>query len=293
MNDAPAPEVLQEPIKAPDFVPGVFEDMPSEHYHAVDALSSTGAKTIVNRSLNHYRWQRLNPTKPTPAMQLGTLTHTAILEPDLLDTQILIRPELDARTKAGKELLAALQAQAAAENRILVTQEDADRVRHMRDAVWRHPGALRLLEGSRRELSIFWRDASTDAPCKARFDVLKPVDDNFICADVKTCEDASPAAFGRTIASYDYHLSAAMYFSGAEHVWNKTPLAWAWIAVEKTAPYGVAVYVAQPDQMLAGNRKFNRAVLLYAEARRTGYWGSYPLTLEPAVMPQWALREPF
>lgn len=294
MNDAPSTAVLEQPIAAPEFVPGMFEDMDAETYHKIDALSSTGAKTIVNRSLWHYKYERENPKAPTEAMKIGTLTHTAILEPDKLDGQVLVKPDgINARTNAGKAMIEALEAQAFAESRIIVTQDRLDSIKRMRDAVWRHPGALRLLEGSRRELSLFWRDASTDAPCKCRFDVCKDVDDNWLCADVKTCEDASPAAFGRTIAQYDYHLSAAMYFSGAEHVWGKTPLAWAWIAAEKEPPHGVAVYVAQPDQLLAGNRKFNRAVLMYAEARRTGYWGSYPLTIEPAQMPQWALREPF
>lgn len=299
MNDTPPLDLLvqAEPAPAPappPFVPGVFADMPNDTYHAIDCLSSSGAKTIVNRSLAHYRYERENPREPTDAMRLGTVTHTAILEPDKLDALVLIRPdEIDARTKDGKAALAALNAQAAAEKRMLVKQSDYDRVLRMRDAVHRHPGAQRLLAGAQREVSYFWNDASTQAPLKCRPDILQRFGDDLGLSDIKTCSDASPAGFGRQIAAFDYHLSASFYFSGMEHVEHRTPLFFAFIAVESEAPHGVGVYTLTPDALLAGARKANRAIVAYAEARRTGYWRSYSTLIEPAQLPAWALREPF
>src|ERR1017187_1777537 len=62
---------------------GFVERMPFEEYLAVDALSGSSLMPM-RRSPLTFVWNRDNPQAPTDAMKLGTVIHTAILEPPLL-----------------------------------------------------------------------------------------------------------------------------------------------------------------------------------------------------------------
>ena len=49
-------------------------------YHASSALSASGAKTIAMKSLAHFKYGEV---KESPALDLGSATHTLILEPHM------------------------------------------------------------------------------------------------------------------------------------------------------------------------------------------------------------------
>jgi hypothetical protein len=91
-----------------------IETMENTEYHAHPALSASGLR-VLKRSPLHY-WDRyINPdrvtTEPTEAMQLGTLIHCAVLEPDQFDVRYIAVPEgIDKRTKEGKQVWADLLA---------------------------------------------------------------------------------------------------------------------------------------------------------------------------------------
>ena len=52
--------------------------------------------------------------------------------------------------------------------------DDYDEALLIRDAVHADPVARVLLEGARRELSIFWTDEETGVECRARLDAPAP-----------------------------------------------------------------------------------------------------------------------
>lgn len=272
--DKPAP---------PSFVAGVFTDMPAEAYFAIEAMSQSGAKEML-RSPLHFRFQRDNPTKPTPAMQFGTAVHTGILEPEKFDAAVVAIPACDRRTKDGKATFAAFMATAV--GKIALPQADFDRCRRTIDAVHRHPAARRLLEGGERELSLFWIDAKYRVPCKCRLDLR-----NFGgIVDVKTTQDASRDGWGCTVASYGYHIQGGHYFSGCEHVFDATPEFFVHIAVESEAPHGVACYELQGDSILAGGAAMNLALERYRDSLASGYFAGYPDTINAIRLPRWAAR---
>lgn len=266
----------------------VVHDMPDREYHAVEAISVSGGKQIL-KSARHYRYWKDNPQEPTDAMLLGTATHLSILEPDRFETAIMVRPaDLDGRTKLGKETLALMRMEAEKSGKIIITQEQRDDCMRMRDSVHAHAGARKLLsEGSRFEVSLFWRDAGFDVPCKARPDVLR-TDGGIV--DLKTAQDASENGFGRAIANFLYHMQAAHYISGCEHLFDATPPFFAFIAVENTAPFCCATYVMRPEQIVAGRVKMDLALSRYKIATERNEWPGYSDLIEEARMPEWALR---
>lgn len=282
MNAVLAP--VEQPIPADQvFTSGIREDLSNADYHAIDALSASGIKRILQSPL-HYRFDRDHPNGQTEAMMLGTAVHAAVLEPASYDAVIM--PDFNRRTNQGKADHAAfLDANAG---RIILTEEQAAKVEGMVGAIKRHPIHDELIaSGGRPELSLQWNDArhGEAVPCKCRFDWLR---DDGIALDIKTCQDASPEGFSRAVSTFKYHYQAAWYGNGHEHVFNRSLQAFLFIAVESVAPYGCAVYVLQPNAVRFGADQCERAMLLYAQARKSGYWRSYPETVQPILLPRWA-----
>lgn len=259
--------------------PGLSND----DYHKLPAVSPSRLKLLA-RSPLHYFDQYLASDRevqePTPAMLVGTALHTAVLEPELWDDTVAVPPHtFDRRTKVGRELAAEFEERAA--GRIVLTPDDADRVRRMADAVRSHPAARFLLElPGRREASYTWKDPATGLECKARPDWHS--DDRRLVVDVKTTADASREAFAKSIAGFDYHVQAA---------WNQGALQadqFLTIAIESKRPYAVAVYPASGALIAAGQRRIEAAMTLLAECQSTGVWPGYgDLVQEPIDLPGW------
>lgn len=259
------------------------EGLTNEAYHALPAVSPSRLKVLA-RSPLHYYDQWVAPDRevrqPTAAMQLGTALHTAVLEPELWDATVAVLPQaFDRRTKVGRELAAAFEAEA--EGRIVLTPEDAAQVRAMADAVRSHPASRFLLDlAGRREASYTWTDQGTGIACKCRPDWHSM--DRRIVVDVKTTRDASRAEFSRSIAGFDYHLQAAWNLRALEAETFLT------IAVESARPFAVAVYPASGAMIAAGERRIRAALELLAECERTGQWPGYgDLVGEPIELPAW------
>lgn len=275
--NAETPALLAPPLDG--FIPALA----AERYHAHEAMSASGAKKIL-RSPAHYRLMRTKPSPPTAAMEFGTVVHCGVLEPDLLSSVVCIAPDVNKRTNAGKAEFAAFQEANA--GRIVMSLDDYDRAMRCVDAVRAHPGAAKLLVGAEVEGSLFWRDARFDVPCKVRYDARN----HGGLVDLKTTEDASPDEFARTIVNFKYHVQGAHYVSGAEHVLNESPKFFAFIAVEKEEPHGVACYALPGNAILAGAYLMNKALERYQQALAAGAWAGYPDTIESIQLPRYALR---
>lgn len=266
----------------PRFVPGVFNNMPAETYHAIEALSASGSKKMI-RSPMHYKLMRDAPAAPTDAMQFGTACHDGILEPESFASRVVCAPEVNKRTNAGKDALAAFEA--ANVGKIALSPSEFNRCRRCVDAVLAHPAARALLDGAIIESSLFWFDAKYGIPCKSRIDIRN----HGGIADLKTTQDASPEAFGRSAASLLYHVQAAFNNAGHEHLLDSSMAFFAFICVESEPPHAVACYSLPGNAVMAGARLCNIAAERYAEALKTGRWRGYPETIDRLPFPKWAL----
>ncbi len=274
MNDAAAP---------PPFVPGSFPDMPADTYHAIEAMSSGGIKKMV-RSPGHYRVMRTTTKPSTPDQQFGTSVHCAVLEPVRFPELVALTPPVNKRTIAGREAWAL--ALSLNPGRILLDPDDYERVIGCAAAIRAHPAASYLLDGATCETSLFWNDGKYGVPCKARPDVMN----HRGMVDVKTIDDASPDAFARRVASNLWHVQAAHYISGSEHVLAASPDFYAFVAVEVDPPHFVAVYELPTPAILAGMHQANIALERYQRALANGTWDGYPATMERLPFPRYALR---
>lgn len=252
-------------------------------YHAHPAISKSHLDKVAKSPAHywaHYLDPLRQPQEPTQAMILGTALHTAVLEPHLWQEQFAVPPQaFDRRTKVGKELAAAFEAEA--QGKTVLSPDDAERIQRMAAAVHQHPASSFLLElPGVREASYFWTDEATGLECKCRPDWHSL--DRRLLVDVKTTEDASPRGFAMSCAKFRYHVQAHWYqrpFLEAEQ--------FLFIAVEKQPPYLVAVYAATPAMVAAGARAAERDLQLLAQCRAADRWPGYSDEIQPLDLPAW------
>lgn len=264
--------------------------MTNDEYHSARGYSSSHIKTVIDQSLLHFWHEYENPDRepeePKDDFDVGTAIHTAVLEPDLLESTIVKAPPFNLRTKEGKTL----RAEFAEEHKgkVILVPDQYDAVLKVRDRVQFHPVASGLLTGGRSEQSFFTIDPETGELIKCRPDYLQA--SGFAMIDVKSTKDASPRAFAKDCANYHYDISVPWYFDVLKELYGETPQHFIFLAVEKEPPYAIGLYFQQPEDIqrarIAARYHFMRIV----EAKRTNHWPDYGHDVQPLIMPVWAKR---
>ena len=252
--------------------------MPAEQYHATRALSKSGLDQF-RKSPAHFRaWQDgLTKNESSPALEFGTAAHMAVLEPHLF-IQKYTKFSGDKRTKEGK-----LDWQNIIySGKTPLSEDQWECVNGVAAAVHAHPGAAKLIDAikpERFEVSAF--DNWMGTKVKARIDGLG--DDHII--DLKTTQDASPAAFAKSCAQFRYHVQAAWYQTITKV--NR----FVFIAVEKEAPYGVACYELDQQAIDLGVSIIEEQLRTFNECQALNSWPCYSYQIETLSLPAWAARQ--
>ncbi len=253
-------------------------------YQAREDLSVSMLKELA-KSPMHLRYRMSHLQEPTPAMQIGTVFHAAVLEPDSLSDIVAVAPEVDRRTKDGKTLWA--QFEREAHGKIILKQAEYDQIDEMVMALMAHDEASRLIRmNGLTEVSCFWADYRGFG-CKCRPDRITP---DGIVLDLKSTEDASPDGFARACAQYKYHWQAAWYLDGLTAASGYQHDDFRLIAVEKKPPYGVGAYQMPRVYIDIAREQIAPLLDLYKRCREEDSWPGYSNKTEVLQMPVWALR---
>ena len=274
---------------APTGATGIFAGISNEAYHAGPGISKSGLDRLAKSPL-HYWDSYINPhatrRTETPAMMFGTAVHTAVLEPDTFNSRYYIMPKVDGRTTAGKQAKAAADDAASSGGLIVIDEAMHRNVMAVANSVRQHPTLGDMLNIGVPELSVYWIDQETGILCRCRPDWLNAG----LILDVKTTEDASPAAFERSSYSWRYHVQAAFYVDGL-HANNVDTAFFTFAAVEKSSPYACSAFMASSDMIVAGRAEYRRLLRIYAKCVGANVWPGYddgPITLD---LPAWATRD--
>ena len=255
-------------------------------YHKAEGISASGLK-LLSRSPAHYKY---SVREETSAMKKGTAVHCAVFEPERFKNEYIIAPDIDKRTKAGKEAYAELEMS----GKIVLSSDEYSDVTDMAEAVRMDEVAGQLVTGGIAERSIFWDtnvmldEVPVTARCKARPDYIKKVDGRYNIIDLKTAEDARPSVFTRAAYDYGYHLQAAHYHAGCTSALDSPVGVFAFVVVEKKPPYAVMVYVASQDFMNLGRESNGRLINLYARCKAKNEWPAYETGVQELGVPAWA-----
>lgn len=262
---------------------GIHTEIPADAYHGWTDLMSNSLLSHLKRSPAHYVYARDNPPEPTAAMRLGQIIHRAILEPQLYFDTAAVAPKVDKRTKAGKEAWAAFEEESA--GMLVVSEEENLLCVSMHEAIMVTPTARLLIDRPGRiELTALW-EHDLGVRCRNRFD--KVLDDGNLIVDLKTCVDASPAEFKRSVARYGYYRQAAFYIDGFTEAAGKTPAGFVFLAVEKAPPYGVGLYCLNESGIDAGRIEYERLLADYANCKANDVWPCYPDAVQTLELPAW------
>lgn len=264
-------------------------EMTNEEYHSAPGYSKSHLDKIADcpaEYWHHYVNPEREPVAPTDAMVQGTVIHSAILEPDLFESQYLVLPDLNLRTNAGRAERDAIVA--ANPGRTIITVDQRDVAKAVRDAVHRHPVASKLLRQGRAEQSFFAIDPETGELVKCRTDWFN--EGAGMIVDVKSTDDASPSGFGKSCANFRYFLQPPWYQDVLKAAYGEAPPWWVFLAVEKKPPYKIGLYFPQPDDIELGRRVARRDFLRILECKRTGDWPDYATEVRPMELPGWFKR---
>lgn len=238
--------------------PGTYDMTNAEYHQQTDWLSSSYLKSLLPELYKQGGSQ--------DAFLFGSLFHTAVLEPELLDDfpaengLAILDPKVigikadgkpsdsPTATKAWKD---AVMAEVAAGRQVLTTVEwkaMLDRADSMANAVREHDVAADLLYGidGAIEESVFV-DVD-DVPCRARFDKRIPS----VIVDLKSTSSKPGAdSLNRSVADCGYDLSAAHYLAVAEAA-GLDVQTFALVFVDKSEDHRVTVCDIADDWLARG-----------------------------------------
>jgi hypothetical protein len=260
----------------------IVRDLPIKIYHASDAISHSGIVQLL-KSPEHYKNYKEGIVEPTPAMEFGSACHSFILEPELFAEEYVLAPKFDKRTKEGKEAAAKWDEENV--GKIPLAAEQIDALAAMRVSVFNHTGTAKILSAGEAETSLFWTDEYTGLQCRIRPDWMF---DRGI-ADLKSCITASKDGFSKAVANLGYDVQAAFYIDGMKAVTGKT-VNFYFIAVEKSAPFSTACYMASQEMVEVGRAKYRGALELLKWCQENSRFPGYQPSgeIESIDLPRWA-----
>lgn len=216
-----------------------------------------------------------NPITDTKPLRLGRALHVEVLQPEETSRLLVVEPEFNKRTKAGKQDHLRWRAQLAP-GAIVLKPEELQTVRLMARALRDDSVAGPLLSRDGwRELPLRWIDAATGLPCKVMLDLAFETAsrDRVRVLDLKSSEDPSDDAWPRSVATFGYHRQDAMYRGAAERFFGR-PVDFVFIVVRNKHPFEVAVYDLEEQDVELGRRQIRALLDRLARHIKTGDWSA-------------------
>lgn len=274
-----------KPAAAPDAIGSESE---ADYFRRVLGEASKSGLDVFARSPAHYfAWCAGEDAPPTPAMEFGKAFHAYVLESRSFADRYAVAPDFgDGRTNAAKAAKAEFLTEHA--GKALVRAEDMERIIRMADALAAHPLAKNLIIGGESEVTLRWTDPATGLRCKSRSDFYVP--ELSIAMDLKSTDDANPAAFARSCAKYRYHVQDAFYSDGYAAI-GRPIERFLFVAVEKDAPHAVSVCLVDDAARDRANDLVRREMERLAECVAANTWPAYGDGINTLALPAWAFHD--
>lgn len=181
------------------------------------------------------------------ALSIGDAVHKGILEPEKFETMVKVwdksewpEPDKTLRTKANKDWMYNFKEQ----NKGMCILEDKEflQVKGMIESILSKPKSKELLSDAEYEQISLAK--INGIPVKSKGDIVK-TDGEWII-DIKTSSDIRLDAFKESCEKYGYYRQAGMYTKMFK------AQRFAFLVVEKKAPYRVAFYEVSQDKLNEG-----------------------------------------
>ena len=235
-------------------------------YDGIQALNYSGSKELL-KSPAHYQAYLNQEREETKALRIGSLIHCAVLQPEALNEKFITAPEVDRRTKEGKETYAAFQSSLKPGMTVVSAEESAEC--HIIASRARHTLERLGVEFDQTEFMFTTDYNGVQLKC-----AIDGVAGDYLW-DLKTTEDASPAGILKSIRAYRYNLQAYFYRLCFETAFERRLLGFRFLFIEKTPPFASAVVEIGPELMSYAVSDFEKALQAYRECTTLGEWPAY------------------
>lgn len=253
----------------------------SVYLAAKDYDSGSDFKNALH-SPRHYAFNKANISESTPSMNLGTMVHTMILEPETFSDKYFVFkksmypfPDRSPLLKENKEAKEQAENQVISAGGMLVTEELFDQAVGMGTSIMANPEAYKMFKVcDHREESIYVKLRINGVVRKIR---IRPdaYGETFYIS-LKTTKDASPNGFVWEADNYMYALSEALYYDVLTQVMKSITQGYI-VAVESAKPYNCAIYdiLQFPEFLEYGRFLYKRAIKIITETENDGHRQGY------------------
>ena len=258
----------------------------AEEYFAAEGISNSMLGHLA-RSPAHFKYYLDNratlEAEEKPYRTFGRVVHQMIFEP-MATAFFTVRPEgMDGRTKEGKQWAADFK------DFVQISAPDYRLMMGVADSILNHPLAQDILRFGAAEIADF--KESIDGRGILRKGRLDFVTEGNAIADIKTCLDARPREFAKSIYSFAYHRQAAYYLD----LWNDThpddqKTNFVLIAVEKTPPHNLSVMTLAKAAIEKGRTEYRNLLAIYTQCKKLDSWPGYEDTVTEIDLPTWAYK---
>lgn len=271
---------------------GSYSNVPEPIYRAADAVSQSELKEFGNAaSPLHFKARK--PKEPTPDMEFGVVSHTAILQPELLASSYYERPdEYLHKEKNGEVTKKKWNGNADVckkwlEERTdlpILTSEKVKAVTKIAERIRFIPEVSAALKTGQKELSHIKRDLETGLLLKCRVDLQAvDADGKIWIFDFKKVQSgcATEREFAKSCANYGYFIQASYYLNitGADR--------FIFVPFDDDEPYDACLFEPGPDELSLGYRQWRKLLNDYAKCKKEDLWPGYPSGIRNLNMPKW------
>jgi hypothetical protein len=263
-----------------------------EYFTNYRSVSQSMLKTFMDRRRlydAYYVSRTDTPPNPTPPMQKGTATHTALLEPERFSDLVLCYPKklLAKNGAVSTNEAKAFRDENEAAGRVVMKEADYANVKAMAESVRKVCGKWLALSPL-KEHSIYWDCEETGLRCKLRADFIVDMPEVVVCLDLKTTGDASPQAFRSRVEDGGYWLQDATYREGIGKAFGK-PVQMYFLAVEDGFPYATATHRLDDDSITASRNARSWLMDELSSCLESGDWSEpWERTITPLAVRPWA-----
>lgn len=207
---------------------GIITD--ENYFEDKEYISASMIKQALQGSKKRFDYA-MSQNIESEAFLVGSAFHAMMLEPEEYKKLYAFEPDVDRRTKAGKEYIAEWKEQNKDVKHHLSGKHE-NMLINMEESLSDHPVYNELIKdsGEREVIKLFELEG---AKCKAKVDYYD-VEDNYI-VDIKTCKHLDVEDIAKSIHDYKYGIQAAFYLDGLKaHKFY-------FVFIEKKAPYDAVV----------------------------------------------------
>ena len=260
--------------------------MTEEEYHNHTSLSASIIKRLV---VNDETYEVANgiKTEPTPAMELGTLVHCLILEPEKFKDTYAVMPKCDLRTTAGKALKADFEQNANGKK--VVSETDFDTAMKCVES-FKNNTVSNLIKKGKPEQKFF--SELDNVPIRGMLDWYD--EERGMIVDLKTTQNFADM-FVKECGDRMYNIQASFYVDLLTSL-GKNVSDFIFVGIQTKAPYKITVVRLNQIDIEDGREAYKVGIDIWKDIKANPEKYNKELCVNPSdggvvfdyVTPMWA-----